>query len=646
MDIYFHATQTESASSPDASPNPIFLEDQPYEYDLAGPEEPVIDQDLSLSMLAHVDERLRNDKLAEIKITESFINLLLDEKSPYEYIFQAYQRFPSPGIKYIPSATIRTFLHRMSLPPRKTPTNMLRYLSIIDEMQEAKMPISRAEWNAAIHLAGKSFNNIKDTELRRSVEYWRKMEQEAGIRASSSTFNIMFDVAVKAGQLLFAKELLREMTRRGTRLNRIGRVSHIWYCGKLGDADAVRQAYRDFVEAGEIVDTLVLNTVMVSLCNAGEGEAAEQIYERMKDMQLRRETSETSKDDSAEVKAIFTRYPPPGSQNLGSQMASHHLRRLLIHAPKLRYQARDSYLAHHSRAYLRPDAVTYRTFLAYHAEKTGNLDRLTVLLDDMTRVFGIRMTSMTFLLLFKGFAMNGNTRHSIWSPSRLNTVWEAFSSAMKASAQPNVLKAFRPIDPEPSDILNLKQGPNRVLSPDSFFNSFDNDDTDEPTSPTTNRSDIDEIRSRVFDQSPWGRFLRDFAATPEQKEEADLDLDPGGADEPPAYPLPSPSSGLTSSSSPSSTEDYFVTRPSKWLIIWCLRAFATCTQSRRKVEEVYFELMEHWVMPTEGQRETVDMVVRSCLRDVDSGVRDRQWWRRRQAHGEGGKGGEPIRMQW
>ena len=632
VDIYFHASQANTASSPDDSPNPIFLEDQPYEDQAMSTEIEIQQAQPGLSLLAQVDKKLRNDKLRELNLVESFVDLLLDPRSRYDSIFEAYQRFPSPGILHLPAATIRTFLRRMALPPRKTPTYMLRYISIIDEMQAAKMPISRAEWNAAINLAGKSFNTIEEKELERSVIFFKKMEEEAGIRASSATFNILFDIAVKAGQFLFAQGLVDEMTRRGTRLNRIGRVSYIWYCGRMGMADAVRQAYHDFVEAGEVVDTLVLNTVMVAFCNAREIEAAEQIYERMKDVQLRNPAPD---DDNEGERDIFTRYPPPGEQSFGPQKASHLLRWILIHAPRLRTLATDSYLAiqAQARAHISPDIFTYRTLIAYHVERTGNLDRITVLLDDMTRVFGLRMSSMIFLLLFKGFAMNGGTRHSKWTTARLNTVWDAFASGMKKQILP------RSVIGEPSDRAHLLQSkdtdgkPKQLFSADDFFSSFDNEASAAKRPSTRVKPSLENKHPQALDQTPWGRFLRDFTHQPEEHTETDHDQDPGGADEPEAFPFSNPNDdsrvpSTLSDSEPSDAEDYYKIRPSKWLIIWAVRAFSTCTRDRRRVEEVYFDLMDNWVGPTEIQLETVNEVMASSLNEIDKGIIGKQWWRR------------------
>lgn len=635
VDLYFHVAQTDSAVSPDSSPNPIFLEDQPMVRDPHEMEDEFTENrsKSDIVLLAGVEGKLRDYKLQEIRLFESFVNLLLDPQSSYEDLFRAYKKFPAPGVAHLPSATIRTFLYRMSLPPVKSPQNMLQYLSIIDEMLEAKIPIMRHEWNSAIHLAGKSFNVIGAGEVRRSMDYWRKMETEGGIKASEVTFNILFDIAVKSGQFLLSKELFDEMGRRGLRLNRLGRVSHIWSCGKMGNADAVRQAYHDFVQAGEIVDTQVLNTVMVGLLESGEESSAEQIYERMKSIP----TNHFPENKEADrINGVFTRYPAPGPQSFQSISGSNHLRRILAKAPKIRETANDSYLAMHSRANLKPDHYTYRILISHHTERTGNLDRTTVLLDDMTRLYGLRTSGLIYLLLFKGFAMHGGKRYSKWSASRLEAVWKAFATAMREGSTSQALVSatsgaldkplfFDKTDPQfvsdgsVSGLLDSKRGSGQdslairriVSKPGTTGNG---------TKDCANMSDIDLIKSQAYNGSPWGTLLLEFTASPEEKEEAYLEPDPAGQDEPEAFPFK-----LSLES-----DDYYKIRPSKWLIIWAVRAFTTCTRDAQRIEEIYLDMTDHWDCPTAGQKYSVQLAFEECAKGLEHGLIDQKWWRRRK----------------
>ena len=633
VDLYFHAKQITRAALPDASPTPLFLEDQEYQdlvaKPLPGPKAHALHSQPPL--LEDVERKLRRDKLKELRLVESFIDLLLDDTSNYDTIFQTYQKFPSPGVRFLPAETIRTFLRRMGLPPKKSSHEMLTYLSLLDDMQKASLPITEAEWNTAIHLAGKSFTNIKEEDLERSIQFWKRMELEANVKASAVTFNILFDVAVKAGQFRIAGAFLEIMDQRGLRLNRIGRVSHMWYCGRLGDAEAVRKAYHDFVEAGEVVDTLVLNAAMVSLCTAGEGEAAEQIYERMKSIASRRTDPATSKQEFREV---FTRYPPPGPQNIGKHHASYHLRRILIEAPKLRFTAAKQYEAIESSVSLTPDIITYRIFLSDHVKKTGNIDRITVLLDDMMRIFHIPPNTMIFLILFKGFAINGNRGRSRWSAPRLRALWDLYRTLSERSRS-----KFRK---RPSDaaIIDLLSGDkSRQTERMGLGEESGSSGSGLPAQPSRwgsmdthakqqglnyHANDIDLHKSRIFNDGPWGRFLRDFTLTQEQREELDMDADPAGQDEPQAFPYLSEDSLEETDMSRSRV------RPSKWLIIWAIRAFATVTQSRKEVEEIYFYLVDRWENPTSGQLHSVNMTIQTCLRDLDSGRIQQQWWRRRQ----------------
>src|SRR5271170_3598383 len=323
VDLYFYSHQSRfEPDSPDHSPTPLFLDDYSFQLsaDFSRPDMERQDRDEErdedVSPLKHVEEMLKSRQLHEISVMQAFIELLLDDFSSNRALFEVYKKFPDPGVASLPRGVIRLFLQRMSTPWVKSEKTMLRYLSLIDDMQRAALPITSAEWSSAIYLAGRSFSSVTESEVATSFRIWREMEQNAGVKSNHVTFNILFDIAVRAGKYVLGQTILKEMYDRGLRLNRLGRVSLIYYHGLRGDGDGVRKAYRDFVEAGEIVDTLVLNCVMASLINTQEPVAAEQVYERMKNLQARLQKGR--REDGEEV--LFMKYPPPGSDQINMEI--------------------------------------------------------------------------------------------------------------------------------------------------------------------------------------------------------------------------------------------------------------------------------------------------------------------------------------
>jgi pentatricopeptide repeat protein len=601
VDLYYYSHQSRSEpGSPDYSPSPLFIDD--ISFGLSGDfSEPVEEEHESeideedISPLKHVEEMLRSQQLKEISLMQAFVDLLLDDRSSNRALFEVYQMFPRPGVAYFPTGMIRLFLQRMSTPTKRSEKSTLRYLSLIDDMQRADRRITTAEWSSAIYLAGRSFSKVNDGDVAKSFGIWREMEQEAGVKATHVTFNILFDIAVRAEKHGLAQNLLKEMQERGLRLNRLGRVSLIWYYGMRGDGDGVRRTYRDFVEAGEIVDTLVLNCVMASLVKAQEPVAAEQIYERMKQLQTR--LRKGIRDDGKE--GLFMRYPPPGSIQIGMEMASNSLGRVLLNAARLRDVLPEHHLQLQANMPLTPDQITFRSLLSHHASTSGDLDRLTVLINDKTDIFELPLTSLDFQLLFKGFALHGAGRsESKWTNERLDMVWKACTDLIRQSSKQQPSKKSDVEVPTVEDVDSGNYSPN-----------------DLPFTPHVKKPDA------------WDEFILDLAAFPRERLKKPVPMsndffpEDGEPDSPDVdkgteYTLPDAMT-LSLHREPSRRPILHEVDASHNLVIWVIRAYARCTANRRRVEEVWFLIRKLWKPRDHLERDAVVRVLRRALRDCD-----------------------------
>lgn len=452
VDLYYYTHRSRfDPESSDLSPTPTFLEDYSFKLseDFAPPQAYAEFYDRAEegyeSPLKEIEKRLKSRQLREISVTSDFVDLLLDDRSSNAALFQAYKRLPQPGVAFLPRGIVRVFLQRMATPWQKSEKSMIRYLSLIDDMQKAGLPITKAEWASAIYLAGRSFTRVTESDMVNSFRVWKQMEQEAGVKAHHVTFNILFDIAVRANKYAAAQMVLKEMHDRGLRLNRLGRVSVIYYHGLRGDGDAVRKAYRDFVDSGEIVDTLVLNCVIASLFNAQEPAAAEQIYERMKSLQL--ELRRGKRRDGRSI--LYRHYPGPGSEVIEHEMAANSLGRTLLFASRLKQLLPEQHEELQNAMPLTPDHTTFRTMISYHVNVSGNLNRITVLMDEMAKLFKLPFQSITFQLLFKGFALHGATSDpdATWSVKRLDVVWDACRRAIKEGQAARRRPNSRPSDP-------------------------------------------------------------------------------------------------------------------------------------------------------------------------------------------------------
>lgn len=334
-------------------------------------------------------------------VVERLIRLLENEDTSQGAVLEAYSVLPFPGVSYLPESVLRLLFRRISVVERKNNETMLRYLSVVDDMKAANLPLTEAEWNSAIAFTGRCFAKVTAIEVELALLRWKEMEDEAKVKSGNVTFNILFDIATKSGKFLLAEMILKEMQARGLSINRFMRTGLIYYHGLRGDGDGVRKAYISLVEAGELVDTVILNCVIASLIRAGEPSAAHQVYERMK--------------------AFFsskTGSPVPHQ----SWRAVRDLGRVLDRAaryhrvyPERRQRLQDELC-------LAPNLQTYAIFVEHHAKDTGELRRITVLLEEM-QLLGIPMHGRIFVKLFKGFATHGGVRYTSWTRQRLESVW-------------------------------------------------------------------------------------------------------------------------------------------------------------------------------------------------------------------------------
>jgi pentatricopeptide repeat protein len=344
----------------------------------------------------------------EQKAIRRLAGSLLSKYTPHETIYELYKALPSPRVPYLSRRTIRLLLHRLSVVERKTEASMLRYLSVVDDMKIVGIPLTTGEWSSAIAFVGRCFSRVSQAEIESALYLWKEMEGEAGVKSSTVTFNILFDVAAKAGKFALAEMILVEMQSRGLELDRYARVGLIYYYGLKGDGDGVRRAYRELVDAGEIVDTVVLNCVIAALVKAGEPAAAEQVYERMKVMHRKRSGA-----------------PLPPRDWRGAREIS----KLLRGAAKAATEEPEHYEKLQRKSSVAPDLQTYRILAVHHAVCTGELEHLAKLLAEM-QFFRIPLHGSIFLALFKGFSIHGGVRYTTWTRSRLESVWSSYRSAL------------------------------------------------------------------------------------------------------------------------------------------------------------------------------------------------------------------------
>jgi pentatricopeptide repeat protein len=309
-------------------------------------------------------------------------------------------------------ATIRhRLLRAFGTPEKKDTRAMLRYFALIADVKNCGLALRRTEWNHALALASRYVGTVSDTEMDSTLRLWKEMERDAGVKGNDVTFHILFDVASKSGNFTLAEMIFKEMETRGFRFNRYHHVSLIHFFGLKMEGNGVRAAYKEMVDAGEMIDTVVLNCVISGLLKSGEDAAAEQVYERMKE-------THTMAPDLPE-RDYFT---------------SKVITNVLMMFSKVGQSHPSMVQSFQKAALVAPDLQTYRILVNHFAVKVGNLGKVAQYLDEM-KWFQVPLHGAVFLALFKGFDIHGSRLSSDWGEQRLQKVFSALLKSLDDGAR-------------------------------------------------------------------------------------------------------------------------------------------------------------------------------------------------------------------
>jgi pentatricopeptide repeat protein len=336
-------------------------------------------------------------------------------------VYGLYSKLPEPRMLSIAYDLRGALLRAFGAPRTRDARSMLQYFALVGDIKKAGLPLRRSEWNFAISFASRYVRKTTRAELVTAMKLWREMESDWGIMANEVTFNILFDVASKAHDFALAEEVYKEMDVRGIPFNRYHYVSMIHFFGLKQDGDGVRAAYREMVEDGQIIDTMVLNCVIASLLRSGEEDAAADIYERMK----------SANNNSKETSAAPPPRPPPHQDEWGSNRL---VRRVLMMYGKLSKKHPDMSQHLQATTSLAPDLQTFRILSDHFGVKLGDLPRLSRYLDDMGAL-ELPLHGAIYSVIFRVFSAHGGNPNNHWTEEMLKRVFQTMLDAVDAGVE-------------------------------------------------------------------------------------------------------------------------------------------------------------------------------------------------------------------
>lgn len=117
-----------------------------------------------------------------------------------EDIYEIYRELPEPRVPYLKANLRHMLLRHLSIVERKDEHSMLRYFSVIDDMKSTAIPLTVSEWTSAISFASRYVTKSTEVEVESALKMWKEMEHIAGVKGNNATFNVLYDVACKAGK--------------------------------------------------------------------------------------------------------------------------------------------------------------------------------------------------------------------------------------------------------------------------------------------------------------------------------------------------------------------------------------------------------------------------------------------------------------
>ncbi|KAF4119516.1 PPR repeat [Geosmithia morbida] len=379
-----------------------------------GPKLLVSEKRLDVEYPPREDIYAGNDKVrASVASLCSAIGLKMrhPHRSTLESVYKLYLELPEPRMLNLTGQWRNRLLRIMGTPPRRNLQSMLRYFALVADTKNAGLTLRRTQWNYALAFATKYTARAGMQEADAALRMWREMERDAKIPGNDVTFNVLFDVAAKAGNFTLAEMLYNEMDNRGIEFNRFHHVSLIFFFGLKLDSSGIRAAYREMVESGEMIDTVTLNCVISGFLRCGEEAAAEETYRRMRGGNT--PTADMPERDYMTAKVVTK------VLMMFSKVGKDH--------PQLKQSFQTN-------VQLAPDLRTYRILIEHYAVKLGDLSTVARYLDEM-RFQRIAVHPTIFLALFKGFYVHGGFPGSQWSTSRLEGVLKAMREARDGNAR-------------------------------------------------------------------------------------------------------------------------------------------------------------------------------------------------------------------
>ena len=372
-----------------SAPAPVYLDDTMSELEnLPHPTKPVHELDLDLRKAVNA-----------ISMDEVYNR----QASLIEHIKEWYLKFPKPRVCYFDRRTISGIFNALSLDETHNNSIASLYLQIFNDMRSNESVLKLSEWTRLIDITGKGFAIEKEVRVDLALKAFQDMQRH-NIVPDDSLLTSLLQTAVRAQQWSTASLIDNELYNRKA-TNLIIWTERIKIAGLQTNLAKVLQTFKDFAASGLPVDIAFVNALLEALLNVGQGDIAESIYLRLRQM-------------------IVDRYEREILPARTTKFAVRRKRKASLEA-QAQQSPRDLLKETEN---LVPNRSSIRRFISYHCHSTGRMTDVAFYLNEMD-AFGFTPNYGTYVDIFHGFFLCYKPDGE-WSADKLANVYSVIQEGL------------------------------------------------------------------------------------------------------------------------------------------------------------------------------------------------------------------------
>ncbi|CAG8474796.1 14064_t:CDS:1 [Acaulospora colombiana] len=184
-------------------------------------------------------------------------------------------------IQYLTRNDFRHVIELITQNASERSENFRRLTIVIDDMKSRQFNIARYDFHAIISYFARSGHRIGRRDVIRALSMFYIMKNLAEVRPNITTYNVMFNIAVKASQFEIALRLIHDMTKQGLKPGVKIFTSLIHNLATKCEFAKLTRTLDLMSKFGISPDSHTWNTVIWAHMKSGDLKSAMSVYSKM-----------------------------------------------------------------------------------------------------------------------------------------------------------------------------------------------------------------------------------------------------------------------------------------------------------------------------------------------------------------------------